>query len=101
MKICKDCGFPLVNAYCVAYKEILCFNCGRCYEFFDDFGNSDETPELLEKEKEMKIIKQKIYDLGFEKEGDGRTSKTIPVLEFQKRLKEQTNKKRRRKNHEN
>lgn len=86
MKICKDCGYPIITAFCVAYKEMICFNCGNTYEMLNGCKRVEETPELLEKQKEMEEIKTKVYDLGFEREEDGRTSKSISVSELKERL---------------
>ncbi len=86
MKICNKCKYPLLTAYCVVYKEVVCFHCGETYEFFNDCEDIDETPELITKEKEMEEIKKKIYDMGFEKEENIKNSKGITQEELKKRM---------------
>ncbi len=88
MKTCKECGYPIILSYCVDYKEMICFNCGKTYEFLNGCERVDETPELLEKEKQMNNIKEKVYALGFEKMSGGRNCKGITEEELNKRIKD-------------
>lgn len=51
--ICSVCKEPLIFTFFFSKKEFICLNCGRLYEYFGPNG-AIETPELLEKMKNLK-----------------------------------------------
>ncbi len=92
MKICNDCKFPLLSTMCVNGYEMLCFNCGGCYEFLNGCERVEATKELLIKEKEMEKVKTKVYSFGFKTYPDGRTNIGISPDELLNRIKRKANK---------
>ncbi len=86
MRSCNKCKYPIIPAMCVPFHENICFNCGSCYEFFNDCEEVKETKELLEKKKKMEEIKEKVYAIGFERKEDG-SCKGINQEELIKRIK--------------
>lgn len=51
--VCR-CGAPLIATFVFSYREWYCLECGRSYEFFDDFRRVPVTDEL-EAERERLI----------------------------------------------
>ena len=46
IKICPDCGCPLIWTFCFAYNERYCLNCGWLGGMMS-YDEAEETPDLI------------------------------------------------------